>query len=381
MKKVLLYLASNSPFYTNLYPSIKRGFEEAGCVVEGGPNLLESEALLKKIETFQPDFVFEMNRVKSEIENFPKNVIHVCWLVDFWGRRSEELIGSDILYVWSMTWIEKFKEIGIQNVHYLAPATDAKIYENNNRKKNHEFVFLGHMSKQWTNQELHRKIGRIGNQELFFKDILSYVREYVLTPNMQKPLIDILKNYGIVLADNLDKPLLYDIFSRAFRQIRREHFIDIFTNKVSIYGSKNWLLYDKYRNSYKGYIEKPQLLSAIIQSSKILLHDHYDPHFRTFDAMACGTLVVTAKEKINMDSPWMKLGLIDKEDYISVDINSKLSNKNDFLNQRYYKDIIKNAQEKVLLKHLWVHRAEQILHDVKGIEIFKDALIKGYSHE
>ena len=376
MKKVLLYLASNSPFYTNLYPSIKRGFEEAGCLVEGGSNLLESEALLKKIETFQPDFVFEMNRVKSEIENFPKNVIHVCWLVDFWGRKHEDLKGSDILYVWSYSWILHFENVGVKNVHYLAPATDKTIYKDEKRKVKNEFVFLGHISKEWTEEELNRKVGTIGKnkKKLYFKDILKYIERFILDPSPSNYFLNMLSNSKIALDKNMDKSLVYDINSRAFRQIRREHYIDKFINKdrkLWLYGSENWALYEKYKIFYKGYEEDPKKLSKIIQSSQILLHDHVDLHFRTFDAMACGTVVVIPKAKNTrklVPSQWKMLGFQAQEDYIDVDIYNGTISFENLNNKKKLEDIAQNAKKKVLAKHLWVHRALKVIEDVKNLK-------------
>lgn len=370
MKKVLFYLASNSPFYTNLYPSIKRGFEEAGCLVEGSFTLLPDDELIEKVKTFKPDFVFEMNRTKSEIRGFPQDVIHICWLVDFWGRMSEELIGSDILYVWSHSWIKKFKELGIEKVFYLPPATDCTVYTNLKDKKVDSPLFIGHISKPWTDKELNRPLMNLDGKKYFFQDILPYAKEYILSANLPKPFYDTLVEYGFMLDKNVDKALIYDIFSRSFRQIRREDFIDKFReidSNINIYGSQNWLLYNKYKKLYKGYIENPYILGQKIQSSQVLLHDHFDPHFRTFDAMACATPVVIAKEKNGMISPWTLINLYDSEDYISMDIYSKTLSIN-YLDKKRLKEIGQNAQEKVLKNHLWVHRIEKVLKDFSQLK-------------
>ncbi|WP_434637269.1 glycosyltransferase [Sulfurimonas sp. NW7] len=371
-KKVLLYLASNSPFYTNLYPSIKGGFEEAGCLVEGGHTLLESKELIKKIESFQPDFVFEMNRVKSEIENFPSGIAHICWVVDFWGRVHENFQGSDILYPWANDWVDKFKQASIENVYYLAPATDKTIYKPlSKQKKESELVFLGHISKEWTSSELTRVVGKSKSKNVYFTDLLPLVKKHVLTLKHTQPFLDSLFAAGIELNMPIDKTMLYDISSRSFRQIRREFYLDLFLKldkEIAIYGSENWKLYERFQKFYKGYIESPSELNKAMQKASILLHDGNYPHFRTFDAMASGVVVAAAKAHAEYTHPWEVLDFKHNEDYINVDIYDENVDLSILNNKNKLKDIAHNAREKVLQKHLWVHRAEQVLTDFEQLK-------------
>ena len=370
-KKVLLYLASNSIFYTNLYPSIKRGFEEAGCEVEGGANLLKPEKLIQKIEQFKPDFVFEMNRVKSEIKNFPKDVIHICWLVDFWGRIHEELGGSDILYTWAEDWIKYFKRVGIKSVLYLPPATDASIYKPLKIEKENDFIFLGHISKQWTHKELNREIGYHNNNIILFKELLPYIEKHVLSQNIKIPFLDSLKEKKIILNTPIEKSLLYDISNRTFRQTRREHYINLFlkdNHKLAIYGSENWLLYKNYKSFYKGYIDNFSDINIAMSKSNVLLHDGNCPHFRTFDAMASGIVVAAAQPPESFKSPWKDLGFKDKEDYLNIDIYNADIDTSIFKDKAKLQNIAQNARKKVLENHLWVHRVYQVLDDISKLK-------------
>jgi len=359
-KKVLLYLASNSPFYTNLYPSIKRGFEEAGCLVEGGHYLLGSKELIKKIETFQPDFVFEMNRVKKEIENFPSDMIHICWVVDFWGRTHQEFQGSDILYTWAKDWVKQFKKADMTNVDYLAPATDKTIYKPLYKgKKESDFVFLGHISKKWTSSELTRVVGKMKNKDVYFDDLLPLINKFVLSRDHDCSFLDSLALNGIYLTKPINKTLLYDISSRSFRQARREFYLDMYLKldkTISIYGSENWKSYKRFKNFYKGYIENPKELNLAMQRANILLHDGNYPHFRTFDAMASGTIVAAI------------LDFKANEDYISVDIYNGSVSLEVLNNKKMLEEIAQNAKKKVLAKHLWVHRALKVIEDVEKLK-------------
>lgn len=369
MKKILFYLASNSPFYTNLYPSMKRGFEETGYEVIGGSNLLESEELLQEIDKHKPDFVFEMNRVKSEIENFPDDVVHICWLVDFWGRTHDELKGSDILYTWANDWVHHFHKVGIERVYHLPPATDATIYKKETTKKSYDFMFLGHISKDWSEDELNRVIGHRHGEKLIFKDLLVYIKETVLSSSKAMTLPLYLEKKNIVFNTPVDKALTYDINNRAIRHIRRERYIDIFLNiseNIALYGSDNWLLHDKYKKFYKGFIYEPNEMNSAMQKSNILLHDGNDPHFRTFDAMAAGVVVAAAEVHDLCVKAWENLGFKDGEHYLSIDTYSDNLDAKKFKDKKFLKKIAKNAQKKVLKEHLWVHRADKIIADVKA---------------
>lgn len=372
MKKVLLYLASNSPFYTNLYPSIKRGFQEAGCLVEGGANLLESKELIEKIDSFKPDFVFEMNRVKSEIQDFPEGVIHICWLVDFWGRVHEDFIGSDILYTWAEDWVKHFKRVGLKNVFYLPPATDKAVYKlKKDVEKNVDLLFLGHISNNWSSKELKREIGVYEGKKLFFHQLAPLIEEFVLAKHHTETFLNSLQRRGFYLKKPIDKTLLYDISNRSFRQIRREHYVDLFLKldkSIEIYGSPNWNLYEKYKDFYKGYIENPLELNEKIQNANVLLHDGNYPHFRTFDAMASGTAVAAAKAHDDYGDPWLALDFIDKQDYINVDIYNEDVDLSILNDKKKLKDISQNARKKVLENHLWVHRIEQVLRDIDRLK-------------
>ncbi|MDD4505346.1 MAG: glycosyltransferase [Sulfurospirillaceae bacterium] len=368
MKKVLLYFASNSAFYTNLFISIKNGFEEAGCLVVGEANLLCSGALIRQIEIEKPDFVFEMNRVKSEIPNFPNDVIHICWLVDFWGREYSDLKGSDILYAWTYSWIENFKKNGVASVKYLPSATDSKIYKPINIKKIYDFTFLGHISKRWTSYELNREVGIKDDNKIYFKDILPIVENLVLSQEYIESTIEELtkRNYNL----KLNKSLIYDLSSRIYRQKTRELYMDKFlgiTNNISIYGPNNWALYEKYKNNYKGFLEKPEQINKAMQKANILLHFTFIPHFRVLDAMACG-MVSTAFETPNIyKNEFEILGFKSNEDYLEIDTKCDRISQEFFNNKQLLADISYNARKKTLKNHLWVHRAEQVLKDVERI--------------
>lgn len=371
LPKVLLYLASNSPFYTQLFLQIKEGFEEAGLEVIGGPNLLQDTELVQLVEEHKPLFVFEMNRSKNEIKSFPKEVMHVCWLVDFWGRKHYEIEGSDILYCWSKSWVKAFEnQSANQNVLFLPPATSSKSYYPLAKEKTNDFLFLGHIPNPWNNDELMRPVGILNGQEILFKELLPLLKKYALNKELNMDCHSYLKKHKVILKQPVDKVLEYDISSRTQRQVRREAFVKLFLKKgflLSVFGSENWLNYELFKEFYKGYIDEPSKINEELAKTNILLHDGNYPHFRTFDAMAAKCCVATCETPSSHKNSWLDLGFKEDEDYIKVEFFSQKVDFNKFKNKKLLNDIAYNAYNKVKKSHLWVHRAETILLDIEKL--------------
>lgn len=375
MKNILLYLASNSNFYHNLFFQIKRGFEELGFNVIGGSNLLDSNTLLREINKYNPCFVLEMNRTKNEIDSFPKGLIHICWLFDFWGRLHHEIEGSDILYCFAEDWIENFKNKSKnKNVLYLPPGTDNKIYKPLNLNKSCDFLFLGHIPNNWSEAELNRKIGFIGQIDIKYKDILEIIKYHTLhRKDFDYSLNEFIEKNKIRFKQPFEKVLEYDINSRAVRQIRRKRFLELFVKnkefKTRIFGSENWKNYKYFSELYVGYLENPKEINKELSKSKILLHDGDCPHFRTFDAMASKCCVAASETHSNNIDSWLTLGFKENEDFIKINFFSGEIDFNMLKNQNLLKDIRENAYKKIINSHLWLHRAEKIINDLKILQL------------
>lgn len=314
--------------------------------------------------------MFEINRDKSEIPNFPTDVIHICWLVDFWGRGPEDFKGSDILYTWGYNWIDNLKENGITMVKHLPPATDSEIYKPLDSKKNkiYDCAYMGHIPKKWSNDELNRHIGFKDNEKIYFRDITT-IAENIFWTNPHYGIIHELKILGFDLC-LLNKTLIYDIEGRIGRLASRMRNINLFlekTNKIAIYGPENWLLYNKYKNYYKNFLENPKDINKAMQDSSIIIHTHYQPHFRVFDAMSCGIVTSIMNTPKIYQNEFELLGFKSGEDYVEIDIKSDNLNPKIFSNKKLLSDISHNARKKTLENHLWVHRAEQVLKDVEGL--------------
>jgi len=373
MTKILFYFNTNSSFYTNLFTSIKKGFEENNCIVRGKPYLISNDNLREEIMNFSPDFVLEINRTKSEIEGFPKHVIHVSWIFDLWDSTPKNLY-SDIIYTFGYDWLKIFPKSCAKYIACLPPATDTDIFKPLNTKPHFDFSFFGHIPKPWNEQELNRVVGYRGKNPIYFKDIIKHI-ETALLSKFNPYLADdnlfsfesFQKKHQFEFSHNLTTELKYDITTRIFRQKNRLKFLSKIskTNKnISIFGT-NWECYKNFSKYYKGYIESPSELNKAIQRSNIMLHDNHNLHFRILDAMACGTPVTVTTPRAQGDN-LERYGFFKNIHYLEVNLfEDKIFTSPP---KKQLNAISLKAMRLVNKKHLWRHRAKKILSDVLKLE-------------
>jgi len=363
--KILFYFNSNSLFYTGLYDSIKKGFEEIGCLVEGAPIILNSNDLNRKILEFKPDFVLEVNRTKSEIDNFPSNLLHIGWLFDLWDKNPKDLY-SDILYTFGYSWLNRFPNSCAKHLACLPPATDESIFKKVKIKKKYDFSFFGHIPKPWNHEELNRIVGYKNSIPIYFKDILSNMESAVLSFDNKFCFTSFQEKFEFKFSTKLSNSLKYDLTTRIFRQKNRMNFLNLIkktSDSISIFGT-NWEHYKEFDIYFKGYINSPNNLNKTIQESKVMLHDNHNLHFRVLDAMACGTPVTITTPKKNNDNLEI-FGL--KKNIHYLEVNLLKSEKFQIPSDEILNKISNNASKVIQEKHLWRHRAKTILNDTKKL--------------
>lgn len=364
--RLLFYFQSDSPFYRNLYYSIRQGFLDIGCEIDGEPVILSGKELREKIATFKPDFVLEINRTKSEIDDFPKEVIHVCWIFDLWAR-DVSIMYSDVIYTFGQHWATNFPEKSAKLIDYLPPATDIHTYKPLDIEKKYDFSFLGHIPKPWSEEELNREVGIKDGKPLFFKDIIPQLTEHFTSWDTGLALYKFERKHGFTFHKDLPQSLEYDIKGRIYRQVNRMHVLSLATNmsdNIVFYGT-NWDLYEEYAPNYKGYLDTPEEINKAIQSAKIMLHDHHNIHFRILDAMANKTPVMLTSARRHSDDLEI-LGFTKDKDYLELDIFTKAPTK---FPETQLKEMAEHAYENVIKNHLWVNRAKQIIDDIKNLKI------------
>ncbi|DAB28569.1 MAG: hypothetical protein A2513_05360 [Sulfurimonas sp. RIFOXYD12_FULL_33_39] len=373
-----LFMPSKTSFYEGLFESMKKAFEVHNYTVVGGCGFLESNELISFIDTNKPKVFFEMNRCKSEINNFPKEVLHVCWLVDLLGRRLEEIKGSEIVYFFSTEWMKDFKPLYKCKIDWLPPATDSEVYYPVlDSKKVFQSVFLGHIPNPWSEDLLQRAVYEDKNEKILFLDILENFEQQwasqdkiVNNDSYMEEVSDWFKSKNLYDIEIRDKILRYDIGCRIIRKARRTYFIDWLLQNadvkpLAIFGGANWKNWSQYEGLYQKELHTPSEINSVFNQSNIVLHEGVGLHFRVFDAMATGVPVLVRKSE--QDSQFGGIGTIFEEnkDYVSIDIN----NCNNFkISQEKLNSIAIRAREEVLKNHTWFHRLSKVIRDIDELE-------------
>ncbi|QFR48349.1 glycosyltransferase family 1 protein [Sulfurimonas lithotrophica] len=374
---IALFMPSKTSFYDGLFNSLKKAFEHHGYEVTGGCGFLSGIKLDLFINKYNPKVFFEMNRCKSEINNFPKNILHICWLVDLLGRKLENITGSEIVYFFSTEWMKDFKHSENCKIGWLPPASDPEeYYPIKDHKKIFNSVFLGHIPNPWSNDLLNRIVCEDSNKKIIFSDVLNQFeniwgsQDSIVNNDIYiNEVIDWLRKNNFVSIDITDKTLRYDIGCRIIRKARRLFFLDwllenIDIEPMGIFGGSNWKNWSKYKNMYQKELLTTKEMNNVYNKTKLLIHEGVGFHFRVFDAMLAGTPVIIRKSKQDNDFGGIATMFDENIEYISIDINKfhKFQFDDDILN-----DISDRAREKVLLNHTWFHRLSQVVKDINDV--------------
>jgi len=376
-KIIALFMPSQTPFYTGLFSAIKKSLEHLSYKVVGGCKLLEGDELLSFINKNTPSIFFEMNRCKAEIKHFPKNILHITWIVDLWGRKLSDIQGSEIVYFFSTEWLKDYKSNSNCKVDWLPPASDPDYYfPINDTNKKCKSVFIGHISNPWKKNDLERIFLEKNNNKILFSDILdsfekkwSVQDEIVNNDCYLKEVQDWIKKNYLINFEITDPVMRYDVGCRIIRKGRREFFLDTLLENVnilplSIYGKKTWLKWDKYSEFYKKELMTPEEMNTVFNQSELVIHEGVGFHFRLFDAMLSGIPLLLRKSE--QDNAWGGLStyFCENEDYISIDINKTDTLKSINMSKERLEDISNNARRKVLMHHTWNHRLDKVVKDI-----------------
>ena len=201
--------------------------------------------------------------------------------------------------------------------------------------------------------------------KIFIENELKIKNQYIpLSGHLFEPELNHCKNsLDTALYDyqytelprKLDRKLLYNLIETLYKK-----------NKKVLIAGINWPEGYPYAPFVSGHVVQP---NKIYKSSKITIHNNTHGlgiHSRVLDSMAVGGFVIMhpsphSRLPGGMDSafePDLNYGLYTSDNFVEK-VEDWLADED-----RRKKAIIEN--KKILLsKHLWEHRAEQILRDLK----------------
>jgi len=378
IRHISIFLPNESNFYRRLFEHLEKAFVQAGIRISGCLKLLTESEMYLWISRNKPDAVFEMNRVKDDISILHDlGILHVTWIVDFQGRTENHIKGSDITYFFGPGWDADYDTGGMQD--WLPPGTCTKTFTplQLDHGINSEFSFIGHIPKPWSDKELSRKIDSESQET--FETLLECYEKHIENTKFEikthKDLEGIIKDICRKLAINeniIDTNIYYDLMERTKRLKNRVELLNFAlktSDSIAIYGSPNWKEWSLYKKYYKYFIDCPEDMNVIHQSSMINLHDGISFHFRAIDCMASGGTIFWYDNSIKTE---VKRGLHDFFDNQAHFYTFQEDNFDEVYdhfkrNSGSQKKAKKEMINIINAHHTWDHRVNKIVRDINSL--------------
>ncbi|TCV86925.1 MULTISPECIES: glycosyltransferase [Methylomonas] len=379
VRHLSIFLPQNTPFYRRIFGFLHDAFSQLGIEVSGQCQLLNESQMDEWLRERRPDAVFEMNRVKDDIPVLHEYKIpHIAWIVDFQGRTEAQIKGSEITYFFDPGWDCNYATGGLQD--WLPPGTCTDTFKPFSRFANIEveFNFVGHIPLPWSQQELNRTVAE--NTNLVFGDLLNRYMSFLEKTKHQpkthadlRNIVDDIVQEVVAKKVELSDSIYYDLLERTKRLRNRTELLSFAlkkTDSIAIYGSQNWRFWDAYGKFYRHFVECPNEINTLHQTSSINLHDGLSFHFRSIDCLASGGLLLWYDNfDLDMKSKKKGRGLQDHfengrhyytfRDDSFDEVYSRIIN-----NDSSRKDVISDVGKIIHAEHTWLNRANKIINDL-----------------
>lgn len=377
-RHVSLFFPRSTPFYVGLLAQMRRGFEALGVETSGLCRHLGPEALPQWCSEYQPDAIFEMNRPRRDVPFLAPSVPHIVWVVDFNGRPLSYFEGSEITYLFSAGWPALFPHRGFHR--WLGPGTDETLYSPppDDAPRDLGATFVGHIPKPWTDEELDRDLTG-GRGDCRFRDVLERLGRWLTTvPEAREPpgadaleFVDTFCRRATGFPVVVDERLAYDIRGRLIRHLDREALADAMLahcDDVHFYGPENWRMWSSYAPYYRKHLDRPEEMRDVYRRSRLTFHQGNGVHFRSVDAMACGTILFYREHWHDRKPGGMADVFAPGEHYVpftEATLAEALEHLRDDPDR--VARIRGQAAAEIRRAHTWTHRARQILDDMEDV--------------
>lgn len=370
------------PNVINQIVGLRNGFRELGLGVLTAwphPNALNLENVL---DSFRPDFVFEINRWRNQIPDCSEQFVHVCWIQDIQsqGRRLDENFGgSDLSYFTLPPSMTGHPPELDDSVQYLMPGANPDIFFHRPEPPIFDFSFVGQMFAPLSDKQCARRImvdgvdcGTVGELATHFRQqdigqhghrtdevavqLLAFVRRCV--PDAESAMVD---------------PAIRNICEEYFPRLAdRTRMLDTIlglSDKVGFFGTGPWDAWPRYARHFGGYINRQSKLALVFRRTRVNLHNSGTGiHTRVFDCLACGAPILVNKSPYDGTQFGLDRHFEPGRHYIEYDFETLADVAAAALADDDGRARIgAEAAAAIRAGHTWRHRAEQILRDVKRL--------------
>ncbi len=372
MKHLSIFLPQETHFYRGLLAQMRRGFEAEGVATSGLCRLLGADEMAAWCAAHRPDVVFEMNRPRQDAPFLPREIAHVVWVVDFNGRSLEHFAGSEITYLFGLTWPSRYPHRGFHRwfgpgacpVDYAAePGSEAGV----------DASFAGHIPRPWSAAELAREVTD-GGRLTFGALLPDLERELRAARGRLYTADDFVAIAARIAAQRgagalqLDATLRYDVSGRTVRMLNRTDLIDRVleaTRSLSLHGPENWAAWPRYAPYYRGVLETPAELRAVYQAARLTLHEGNGVHFRAMDCLSAGGLLFF-RTTVHDHLPGGLATLFEPHvHYVPFALDELPAVAAEYLGDGARAARVRRAGAAAIRAgHTWQHRAREVLRDL-----------------
>ncbi|OQX19095.1 MAG: hypothetical protein BWK76_05545 [Desulfobulbaceae bacterium A2] len=375
LRRLALFLPAETPFYRQLFTAMKQGFAAHGVEVFGGCRLLGQSELLERLAAWRVAVVLEMNRTRNALPDLPASIRHIAWIVDTNGRHGAYFAGSDILYFFGAPWLSHHPHNDHQLMDWLPPGASPELYPYSERPFDSVLSFVGHIPRQWNVAECERVVA----PGLTFGELYPRLLEYWAGMERKnfandqylqsaETLICELIGQEVVLADPV---LRYDIGCRSVRMMNRTEFVSMAlaaSTDLRLYGPDNWGDWPEFAPHYVGFLSTPEEMVTVYQGSRCNLHEGVGPHFRSFDCMAAGGVLLYRRSPDDREYGGLATLFEPGVHYIDCDVDDIREQVAACAGDaQRCRSIGQAAAGEIRARHTWAHRAGKILADLRDI--------------
>lgn len=371
--------APAAPHFVMTLKGLKEGFEALGAEVQVGWPPLDGRMLTTFVASFQPDLLFEVNRARDQIEEFDGKVLHAAWFEA--GRYDTASIagglgGSDRLYVMLPPDLMGLDLSGTSDWSYLWPGVDPAVFHPAETPVRWDLSLVGHLYPPPPSPLLEAELVADEAGAGPFGDFVEAVERLPLSglPLTPAAFRALLTGHcaarGVPLdRDRLDERAMFLVDELMLRLRSRRIVADAMlraSGSTRFFGNAGWALWPDYARHYGGEILTPRALAGVYRASALNVHVTPWPyHFRTFDVMGCGGVVMINRTGRHAVGPVFEQDFTPGEHYVDYGDDdlpevARRMLRDDAARRR----IGAAAARRVVEAHTWRHRAARILGDL-----------------
>ncbi|MTJ83905.1 MAG: glycosyltransferase family 1 protein [Telmatospirillum sp.] len=381
VKRVALFTMSDTVMI-NLVLGLKRAFEAMGIEVVTGFDYLNGHRMRMLVDWFKPDFILEVNRSRNQIVDFDDKIHHIGWLEASYRPNGQRIDqgwgGSDLTYCNLdplQMGVSRQQAPRWEILHF---AMDEKTYFPFGAPPVWDVTTIGYLGRPIQPQELAAVLST-GGVSLMFGEICAALAADGLaetdfdSDRLQNCVLGLLRGKkSDYRPDEAYYQILTLLDNRVLRACGRADNLKRIlrvTREIKIFGGGGWAEDPTLRPFYVGPLFRPSEKSAIVNLSRLVYHyGRISMHERVMEAMCCGVPPLVNRTPYD-DRPFGIDSYFNDGDHFFYydddnigDVVGRLL-KDENLRRR----VGEQARARILERHLWHHRAEQILADFQSL--------------